>query len=100
MVGRCGMSDVIGPIAVLGSDGPEHWLAAGISDTSEATRKLLDEEVRRLVDDAHDAVAEMLTEHRGQLENLTHALLEAETLDAIDAYGAAGLPSRSQVAVC
>ncbi|HEY2397552.1 MAG TPA: ATP-dependent zinc metalloprotease FtsH [Solirubrobacteraceae bacterium] len=100
MVGRWGMSDVIGPIAVLGSDGPEHWLAAGISDTSEATRKLLDEEVRRLVDAAHDAVAEMLTEHRGQLENLTHALLEAETLDAIDAYGAAGLPSRSQVAVC
>jgi cell division protease FtsH len=99
MVGRWGMSDAIGPVAVLGSDATDHWLPAGISDTSEATRNLLDEEVRRLVDTAHDDVAEMLTEHRGQLDSLTHALLEAETLDAVDAYGAAGLPSRSQVVV-
>ena len=31
--------------------------------------------------------------HREQLDSLAHALLEAETLDAIDAYAAAGLPA-------
>ncbi|HWX96287.1 MAG TPA: ATP-dependent zinc metalloprotease FtsH [Solirubrobacteraceae bacterium] len=99
MVGRWGMSDAVGPVAVLPPDGADHWLPAGISDTSEATRKLLDEEVRRLVESAHDDVTEVLSEHREQLDSLTKALLEAETLDAIDAYGAAGLPSHSQVPV-
>jgi cell division protease FtsH len=48
--------------------------------------------VRRIVDDAHAEVTQLLTEHREQLESLTHALLTAETLDATDAYAAAGVP--------
>jgi cell division protease FtsH len=99
MVGRWGMSDAIGPVAVLSADGADHWPLPGPSDTSEATRNLVDEEVRRLVEAAQEGVAEVLSAHREQLENLTKALLESETLDAIDAYGAAGLPSRSQVPV-
>ncbi|HEV2924070.1 MAG TPA: ATP-dependent zinc metalloprotease FtsH [Solirubrobacteraceae bacterium] len=99
MVGRWGMSDAIGPVAVLSANGADDWLLPHGNDTSEATRNLVDEEVRRLVDAAQDGVAEVLTAHREQLENLTKALLESETLDAIDAYGAAGLTSRSQVMV-
>jgi hypothetical protein len=38
--------------------------------------------VHRIVDDAHEQVTQLLTEHRDQLDNLSHALLEAETLDA------------------
>ncbi|MCW3028948.1 MAG: ATP-dependent metalloprotease FtsH [Solirubrobacterales bacterium] len=99
MVGSWGMSDAIGPVAVLSHDGAEQWLPPGVSDTSEATRKLVDEEVRRLVDTAHVEVSEVLSDHREQLENLAKALLVSETLDAVDAYGAAGLPSRSAMPV-
>ena len=40
-------------------------------------------------------MTQLLTEHREQLESLAHALLEAETLDAPDAYAAAGVPMRT-----
>ena len=93
MVGRWGMSEAIGPIAVL----PERVAGVflpGASETSAATQQLVDEEVRRLVDDAHRAVTELLNQHRDQLDSLTHALLEAETLDMVDAYSAASLPAR------
>jgi cell division protease FtsH len=53
---------------------------------------LLDEEVHRLVDEAHAGVAEPLSEHRDELDNLAQALLQPETLDAPDAYAAAGIP--------
>jgi cell division protease FtsH len=52
---------------------------------------LVDEEVGRIVDHAHAEVTQLLTEHRDQLESLTQALLKAETLDAPDAYAAAGV---------
>jgi cell division protease FtsH len=93
MVGRWGMSDKLGPIAVLPNDGAG-LLLPGASETSPQTQWLIDEEVRRLVDDAHAEVTQLLTDHREQLESLTHALLEAETLDAVDAYAAARVPMR------
>jgi cell division protease FtsH len=92
MVGRWGMSEALGPIAVLPADGQGPFLP-GASETSEATQRLLDEEVHRLVDGAHDEVTRLITEHRDQLEGLAHALLKAETLDAPDAYAAAGVPA-------
>jgi cell division protease FtsH len=95
MVGRWGMSDAVGPVAVLPADG-QGPLLPGTSETSESTQRLIDEEVRRLVEGAHEWVTRLLTDHREQLENLTHALLKAETLDALDAYAAAGVPLRGQ----
>jgi cell division protease FtsH len=92
MVGRWGMSEALGPIAVLPADGQGPFLP-GASETSEATQRLLDEEVHRLVDGAHDEVTRLVTEHRDQLESLAQALLKAETLDAPDAYAAAGVPA-------
>jgi cell division protease FtsH len=94
MVGRWGMSDKIGPIAVLPSDGYGPFLP-GVSESSPQTQWLVDEEVRRLVDEAHAEVTRLLSDHRDQLDRLTQALLEAETLDAIDAYAAAGAPMRA-----
>src|SRR3977135_1808144 len=79
MVGRWGMSEKLGPIAVLPSDGAGPFLP-GASETSPQTQWLIDEEVRRLVDESHAEVTQLLTEHRGQLESLSRALLEAETL--------------------
>jgi cell division protease FtsH len=92
MVGRWGMSDAIGPIAVLPSEA-QGFLLPGARETSEATAELIDAEVRRIVDEGHHTVTELLTAHRDQLETLTRALLEAETLDTLDAYAAAGLPA-------
>ncbi len=95
MVGRWGMSNAVGPIAVLPADGEGPYLP-GASATSEATQRMIDEEVRRLVDGAHEEVTRLLADHRDQLESLAHALLKAETLDAIDAYAAAGVPAHEE----
>jgi cell division protease FtsH len=92
MVGRWGMSDAIGPIAVIPSEAMG-FLLPGAKETSEATVELIDAEVRRIVDEGHRQVTELLTEHRDQLETLTRALLEAETLDMLPAYAAAGVPA-------
>jgi cell division protease FtsH len=91
MVGRWGMSRAIGPIAVIPQDGMSPLLP-GVSETSEATQRLVDEEVRRIVESAHAEVSSLLREHRANLDALVSALLEHETLDEADAYTAAGLP--------
>jgi len=95
MVGRWGMSDAVGPLAVLPAEGEGPFLP-GSSATSESTQRLLDEEVRRLVEGAHEEVTRLLADHRDQLESLAQALLKAETLDAIDAYAAAGVPMHEE----
>jgi cell division protease FtsH len=90
MVTRWGMSEAIGPIAVDGAD-RQNALLPGVSATSEATQQLIDAEVRRIVDEAHHDVSLLLGRHREQLESLTRALLEKETLDEEEAYQAAGV---------
>jgi cell division protease FtsH len=95
MVGRWGMSDAIGPVAVLPADG-QGPLLPGVSETAESTQHLVDEEVRRLVENAHEEVTRLLAEHREQLESLAQALLKSETLDANDVYAAAGVPAHRE----
>jgi cell division protease FtsH len=90
MVGRWGMSEALGPIAVLPADG-QGPILPGVSETSESTQRLLDEEVHRLVEGAHEEVTRLLEENRERLESLAQALLKAETLDGRDAYTAAGV---------
>jgi cell division protease FtsH len=92
MVGRWGMSEAIGPVAVLPSEGSSSWLP-GVSETSADTQQLIDHEVHHIVADAQAAATQLLLDHRDQLDALAHALLDVETLDAIDAYAAAGLPA-------
>jgi cell division protease FtsH len=91
MVGRWGMSDVIGPIAV--ADGrADGVLLPGQSPTSPETQRLVDEEVRRIVEEAeHDTVL-LIERERPRLEALTRALLAKETLDQAEAYEIAGVP--------
>ena len=91
MVGRWGMSPAIGPIAVLPRDGTGPFLP-GAAETSPHTQRLVDDEVRRIVDEAHREVLELLQQNRSKLDSLATALLEHETLDEEDAYAAAGVP--------
>ncbi|HZU40113.1 MAG TPA: ATP-dependent zinc metalloprotease FtsH [Solirubrobacteraceae bacterium] len=91
MVGRWGMSPAIGPIAVVPMDGSSPLLP-GAAETSQETQRLIDDEVRKIVDGAHREVLALLGEHRENLDALAAGLLERETLDEPDAYAAAGLP--------
>ena len=94
MVGRWGMSDAIGFVNVLPEGGRGvSFMASG--DTSEETQRVLDTEVRELIETAHRDVTAALTEHRSRLETLAHALLKEETLDELDAYAAAQMPPRA-----
>jgi cell division protease FtsH len=90
MVGRWGMSKAIGPIAVLPSE-QQNPLLPGVQEASETTQQLVDQEVRRIVDEAHEDVTRLLTDHREKLDSLTEALLRDETLDQDAAYAAAGV---------
>ncbi len=95
MVGRWGMSRLIGPIAVLPSEarGP---MLPGAAETSPQTQHLIDEEVKRIVEEAHDEVTRLLTDNRERLESLTSALLEHETVDEDQAYAAAQVPHKAR----
>jgi cell division protease FtsH len=90
MVGRWGMSDVVGPIAVIPRDGAGPLLP-GVAEVSPDTQKLVDEEVRRIVEESHREVIDLLQKNRSRLDSLANALLEHETLDEDDAYAAAGI---------
>ena len=90
MVGRWGMSDTLGPVAVIPRDATGPFLP-GAADASPETQRIVDEEVRRIVADAQGEVVTLLTENRARLDALASALLEHETLDEEDAYAAAGV---------
>jgi len=90
MVGRWGMSDVIGPVSVLPAEG-RGPLLPGASDVSPHTHEQVDEEVHRIVEKSYAEVVSTLKSNRALLDSLAAALLEHETLDEKDAYAAAGL---------
>jgi cell division protease FtsH len=95
MVGRWGMSDKLGLVSVLPGPGQEGMLLPGAPGAaSEHTREIVDDEVRRIIDECYAHALDILREHRTQLDDLAAALLESETLDEADAYRAAGLPAR------
>jgi cell division protease FtsH len=91
MVGRWGMSAAVGPVAVIPRDGMGPLLP-GAAEVSPVTQQLVDEEVRRIVEESHQEVVALLQQNRGKLDSLATALLEHETLDEEDAYEAAGVP--------
>jgi cell division protease FtsH len=95
MVGRWGMSAAIGPVAVLPRDGSGPFLPAG-SEASPDTQKLVDAEVRRIVEEAQVEVVALLEQNRDKLDTLASSLLQHETLDEEDAYAAAGVTRSSE----
>jgi len=94
MVGRWGMSAAIGPIAVLPQD-QQGMLLPGSQGASESTQRIVDEEVRRIVEESYAEVRNLLIENRDRLDSLTEALLREETLDEDPAYAAARVPRQA-----
>jgi cell division protease FtsH len=91
MVGRWGMSARVGPISLIPRYGARPPLA-GVAELAPETQRLVDDEVRRVIDGAHRDVVELLKHNRGKLDALASELLEHETLDQQHAYAAAGVP--------
>ncbi|MFO7278998.1 MAG: ATP-dependent zinc metalloprotease FtsH [Thermoanaerobacterales bacterium] len=86
MVTTYGMSDRLGPQQLGGKSG-EVFLGKDYGHEatySDEVAGLIDEEVRRLVDHAHDRARFILTTHRATLDRLAAALVEKETLDERD----------------
>jgi cell division protease FtsH len=83
MVMRFGMSEKIGLMAV-GEGDHEVFLGRELSqrrDVSEHTSQLVDQEVKRFLDAAHDRARALMEEHKELLERIANALLDRETLD-------------------
>ncbi|MFD4740994.1 ATP-dependent zinc metalloprotease FtsH [Streptomyces virginiae] len=87
MVGRWGMSERIGRLTAIPSDGQGPY---GLS-AAPATLDAVDHEMRRIVDECYLEACRLLREHRPQLDALAQALLANETLDEPAAYAAAGI---------
>ncbi|WP_411101683.1 ATP-dependent zinc metalloprotease FtsH [Streptomyces sp. cmx-4-9] len=87
MVARWGMSERVGRLTAVPSDGQSPY---GLS-AAPATLDTVDREMRRVVDECYEEACRLLREHRPQLDDLAEALLAAETLDEAAAYAAAGI---------
>jgi cell division protease FtsH len=97
MVGRWGMSDAVGPIAVTdGRAGSP--LLPGVEPAAETTQELVDKEVQRIVEESERDVIDLLERERERLDALASALLERETLDQQEAYEVAGVEPRKSSA--
>ncbi|MFR1314389.1 MAG: ATP-dependent zinc metalloprotease FtsH [Clostridium perfringens] len=84
MVMEYGMSDVIGPISFGNSDGGEVFLGRDIgksSNISEETSAKIDEEIKKLIDEAYNRAESILKENISKLNAVTDVLLQKEKID-------------------
>ena len=86
MVTQFGMSEVIGPLAV-GDKEQEIFLGREFAqrrEISERTAQMVDDEVKRLIDEAYARAMQILTHNRELLDRIAVALLDRETIDRED----------------
>jgi len=86
MVTEWGMSEKLGPLR-YNENQDEVFLGHSVARSqhiSEATAQMIDEEIRRIVDEAEAAARKVLQEHMDDLHALAKGLLEYETLSADD----------------
>jgi cell division protease FtsH len=82
MVTEWGMSAKLGPIKYSDNE-EEVFLGHSVTqrkNVSDATAKLIDDEIRRLIDEGESSARRILTEHLDDLHTIANALLEYETL--------------------
>jgi cell division protease FtsH len=81
MVAEYGMSEKIGPLSLGAEDANSMFNAPKISGQ---TAELIDQEVNRLLNQAHDRAERILIERRELLSKLSALLLVTETMDGAD----------------
>ena len=81
MVMRMGMSDKVGNIDYSeAAAGYQANGGVGGFSVSAATKELIENEVKRIIDEGYQRAADILTEHEEEFERLAQGLLEYETL--------------------
>jgi cell division protease FtsH len=83
MVMRFGMSEKLGP-RTFGHDQSMPFLGREFSaepDYSDEIAREIDDEIRRIVEEAHQTAKEVLTSQKDNLERLSHVLVERETIE-------------------
>jgi cell division protease FtsH len=83
MVTKWGLSDRLGPLAYAEEEG-EVFLGRSVTQhkqVSDETARLIDIEVRRVVDTAYSRARDILVEHRDKLDAMAEALVKYETID-------------------
>jgi cell division protease FtsH len=98
MVTRFGMSDRLGPM-IFGQKEEMIFLGREISeqrDYSESVAEIIDEEVKKIVDEAYQRALNVITEHRDKLEAVASRLLEVETVDYEEFLQLMGEPAASK----
>jgi cell division protease FtsH len=95
MVTRWGMSDKLGMVQLAPRQTPYLGGAAAFGGDrafSEETARLIDAEVRRIIQECHEQALRLLRTHRKALDALVQALLTRETLGEQEILEATGLP--------
>jgi cell division protease FtsH len=86
MVTKWGLSEKLGPLMYAEDEG-EVFLGRSSASHSKAhsgeTAKIIDEEIKRIIDDCYGRAKRILEENRDKLELMKDALLEYETIDAV-----------------
>jgi len=83
MVTRWGLTEKLGPLVYTEDEG-EVFLGRSVTQhklMSDETARAVDEEVRRIIDSAHDRATQILQEHSRQLHVMADALMKYETID-------------------
>jgi cell division protease FtsH len=86
MVTKWGLSEKLGPL-MYAEDENEGFLGRGTggqgANVSGETAKLIDEEVRSVIDGCYSTAKRLLEENRDKLEMMADALMKYETIDAL-----------------
>jgi cell division protease FtsH len=84
MVTRWGMSEKLGP-RTFGRDSSQPFLGRDFgheADYSEEIAREIDDEIRRIVEAAHERAREVLTSHISELQSMSKILIQYETFDS------------------
>jgi cell division protease FtsH len=99
MVKEYGMSEKFGPLTFEKERRPmflDVGLPNGPKEYSEATARELDQEVKKLIDDAYVKVKELLSANEERLRTLAAALLDKETLEGEEIRAILKLPEKKK----
>ena len=81
MVTRFGMSDVIGPITLVGAGGRPQYGELVEKEYSESVSTKVDAEVSRIINDGIKRAEKVLTEHKNAFKAIADKLIEVETIE-------------------
>lgn len=83
MVTRWGLTEKLGPLVYTEDEG-EVFLGRSVTQhklMSDDTARVIDLEVRRIIDSAHERATALLTKHLSELHGMADALMKYETID-------------------